>query len=211
MKKISIAIVEDRPEISAGLEYIISSTPDLVCRSFPTGETALAKISPSEFDVVLMDIELPGMSGIECTFHLRQKFPELKIMMCTVFQDEDKIYRAIAAGASGYILKRTEPDLLIRSIKELLEGGAPISSIIANKVLDAFRKMIPGEMQTSVLSEREQEVLSLLAMGYRNKQVADKLNISIATVKSHIYNCYQKLHVSSKVEAINKFKAQPKG
>ena len=208
---IRVAIVEDRPEISAGLDYIISSHPDCSCKSYSTGEAALLQIKPTEIDVVLMDIELPGISGIECTFLLRQKFPELKIMMCTIFQDEDKIYRAIAAGASGYILKRTDPELLIRSIKELLEGGAPISSIIASKVLSAFRKLIPSEMQSSQLSEREQEVLSLLAMGYRNKQVAEKLNISIATVKSHIYNCYQKLHVTSKVEAINKFKAQPKG
>lgn len=208
---IRVAIVEDRPEISAGLAYIISSHPGFSCKSFSTGEAALAQIHPSNFEVVLMDIELPGISGIECTFLLRQKYPELKIMMCTIFQDEDKIYRAIAAGASGYILKRTEPDLLIRSIKELLEGGAPISSIIANKVLNAFRKLIPTEMQSSHLSEREQEILSLLSMGYRNKQVAEKLNISIATVKSHIYNCYQKLHVTSKIEAINKFKAQPKG
>jgi DNA-binding NarL/FixJ family response regulator len=208
---IKVAIVEDRPEISAGLAYIISSQPDFTCKSFSTAEAALAQVKPSDFDVILMDIELPGMSGIECTFHLRQKYPDLKIMMCTIFQDEDKIYRAIAAGASGYILKRTEPELLIRSIKELIEGGAPISSIIAHKVLSAFRKMMPGEMETSQLSEREQEVLSLLAMGFRNKQVAEKLNISIATVKSHIYNCYQKLHVTSKVEAINKFKAQPKG
>jgi DNA-binding NarL/FixJ family response regulator len=208
---IRVAIVEDRPEISAGLDYVISSYPEFTCKLFSTGESALAKINPDDFDVVLMDIELPGISGIECTFLLRQKYPDMKVMMCTIFQDEDKIYRAIAAGASGYILKRTEPDSLIRSIKELLDGGAPISSIIANKVLTAFRKLIPGQMSTSQLSDREQEVLSLLAMGYRNKQVAEKLHISVATVKSHIYNCYQKLHVTSKVEAINKFKGQPKG
>jgi DNA-binding NarL/FixJ family response regulator len=205
---IRVAIVEDRQEISAGLTYIISNQPGFTCKSFSTGEAAVGQVSPAEFDVVLMDIELPGISGIECTHILHQKYPTLKIMMCTIFQDEDKIYRAIAAGASGYILKRTEPELLIKSIKDLLDGGAPISSIIASKVLTAFRKLMPSEMNSSTLSEREQEVLSLLAMGYRNKQVAEKLNISIATVKSHIYNCYQKLHVTSKVEAINKFKSQ---
>jgi DNA-binding NarL/FixJ family response regulator len=132
-------------------------------------------------------------------------------MMCTVFEDDEKIYRAIAAGASGYILKRTEPQILIKSIQELMEGGAPMSSSIAQKVLTAFRKLIPTEMNSSPLTEREQEVLSLLASGYRNKEVAAKLNISIATVKSHVYSTYQKLHVTSKIEAINKFRPQPKG
>jgi DNA-binding NarL/FixJ family response regulator len=205
---IRVAIVEDRPEISAGLSFIISSQREFTCKTFLTGEAALNQISPSEFDVVLMDIELPGMSGIECTFILRQRYPDLKIMMCTIFEDDDKIFRAIAAGASGYILKRTDAEILIRSIKELLQGGAPISSLIAQKVLSSFRKTIPAHMGDSQLTEREQEILSLLASGYRNKQVAEKLNVSIATVKSHIYNCYQKLHVTSKVDAINKFRSR---
>ncbi len=208
---IRVAIVEDRSEISLGLSYIISSIEGFSCKVFATGEAALSHINPGDFDVVLMDIQLPGISGIEATFQLTQKFPGLKIMMCTIFEDDEKIYRAIAAGASGYILKRTEPESLIRSIKELLEGGAPISSMIAHKVLLAFRKTMPSDMNESQLSEREQEVLSLLAAGFRNKQVAEKLNISLATVKTHIYNSYQKLHVSSKIEAINKFKIHPKG
>jgi DNA-binding NarL/FixJ family response regulator len=208
---IRVAIVEDRPDISAGLSYIISNQEGFSCKCFQTGEAALLQITPSEYDVVLMDIELPGISGIECSFYLRQKFPEIKIMMCTIFEDDDKIFRAIAAGASGYILKRTDPEVLIRSIRELIDGGAPITSTIAHKVLLAFRKTIPLDMNMNQLSEREQEVLSLLAAGYRNKQVALKLNISIATVKSHIYNCYQKLHVTSRIEAINKFRSQSKG
>jgi DNA-binding NarL/FixJ family response regulator len=206
-----IAIIEDRPEISSGLDYIISQYPGYSCKVFMTAEAALNNITSGEFDVVLMDIQLPGMSGIECTQHLKQKFPELRIMMCTVFEDDEKIYRAIAAGASGYILKRTEPQILMKSINELMEGGAPISSSIAQKVLTAFRKLIPAEINNYQLTEREQEVLLLLAEGFRNKEVAVKLNVSAATVKSHVYNIYQKLHVTSKVEAINKFRSQPKG
>src|SRR5688572_622114 len=157
-----------------------------------------------------MDIKLPGMSGIECTGLLKQKYPDIKIMMCTIFEDDEKIFRAIAAGASGYLLKRTEPAILIQSIKELMEGGAPISGRIAQKVLMAFRQTMPKLTVENPLSEREQEVLALLAAGLRNKEVADKLSVSNATVKSHIYNIYQKLHVNSRVEAINKFRSQYK-
>src|SRR5690349_19478249 len=110
---IRVAIVEDHPEISSGLSYIISQTKDFSCNVFGTAEKALEIITPADFDVVLMDIKLPGMSGIECTGLLKQKYPEMKIMMCTIFEDDEKIFRAIAAGASGYLLKRTEPATLI--------------------------------------------------------------------------------------------------
>lgn len=202
----NIAIVEDRPEISSGLDYIISQNEGYTCKVFITAEAALENIHFNDFDVVLMDIQLPGMSGIDCTQLLKQKFPDLKIMMCTVFEDDEKIYNAIAAGASGYILKRTDPQMLLRSIIELMEGGAPISSSIAQKVLTAFRKLIPNNINHYELTEREQEVLSLLADGFRNKEVASKLNVSTSTIKSHVYNIYQKLHVTSKVEALNKFR-----
>ena len=206
----SIAIVEDRPDISSGLSYVINLQQGFTCKIFTSGEAALNAITPAQFDVVLMDIQLPGISGIECTHQLKQKYPDLRIMMCTVFEDDEKIFRAISAGASGYILKRTDPQTLIKSISELISGGAPISSTIAQRVLTAFRKFIPNDLHESPLSEREQEVLSLLAEGYRNKEVADKLQITNSTVKSHIYNIYQKLHVTSKVEAINKFRPKPK-
>jgi DNA-binding NarL/FixJ family response regulator len=207
---IKVAIVEDRPEISSGLSYIISGTGGFSSTVFKNAESALAAISPREFNVVLMDIQLPGMSGIECTQLLKQKYPELKIMMCTVFEDDEKIFRAIAAGASGYILKRTEPQMLVQAIKELMEGGAPISGRIAQKVLSAFRQSLPQQLAESPLSEREQEVLSLIAAGCRNKEVSEKLDVSISTIKSHIYSIYQKLHVNSRVEAINKFRNHPK-
>jgi DNA-binding NarL/FixJ family response regulator len=208
---IRVGLVEDRPEISAGINYIISVTEGFSCTVFSSAEDALKAITPQNFDVVIMDIKLPGMSGIECTRLLKEKYPDLKIMMCTVFEDDQKIFRAISAGANGYILKRTEPHILIQSIKELMDGGAPISGYIAKKILNGFRQTMPQQMNESELSEREQEVLSLLAAGYRNKEVADKLSVSPKTIKSHIYNIYQKLHVSSRIEAINKFKGKPNG
>ncbi|HKR06143.1 MAG TPA: response regulator transcription factor [Bacteroidia bacterium] len=208
---IRVAIVEDRPEISSGISYIISLNDGFSSEIFTNAEAALRAVTPQRFDVVIMDIKLPGMSGIECTQLLKQKYPELKIMMCTVFEDDEKIFRAISAGADGYILKRTEPNNLIQSIRELMEGGSPISGYIAKKILKGFRQTMPQDMDENPLSEREQEVLSLLASGYRNKEVADKLSVSPMTIKSHIYNIYQKLHVTSRVEAINKFRSKPKG
>lgn len=208
---IRIAIVEDNAELSAGLNYILSSVKNYSCKVFPTAESALRSVNERDYDVVLMDIKLPGMSGIECTRLLKEKYPALKIMMCTIFEENEKIYRAIAAGASGYILKRTEPQLLIQSINELMEGGAPISGVIALKVLAAFREMMPKSPLENPLSEREQEILYLLSIGCGNKAVAERLSISMSTVKSHVYNIYQKLHVNSRVEAINRYKSQPKG
>jgi DNA-binding NarL/FixJ family response regulator len=208
---IRVAIVEDRPEISSGISYIISLAEGFSSEVFNSAESALVTITPKSFEVVIMDIKLPGMSGIECTQLLKQKYPELKIMMCTVFDDDEKIYKAISAGADGYILKRSRPEVLIESIKELMEGGSPISGYVAKKVLQSFRQTIPLNMNEGQLSEREQEVLSLLAAGYRNKEVADKLSVSPKTIKAHIYNIYQKLHVTSRIEAINKFKGRPNG
>jgi DNA-binding NarL/FixJ family response regulator len=206
-----VAIVEDKPEISAGMSYVLSLAEGFSTEKFSSAEEALKTITPQRFDVVIMDIKLPGISGIECTSLLKEKYPELKIMICTVFEDEEKIFQAIEAGANGYILKRTEPQALIKSIRELIEGGAPISSNIAHKILKGFRQLLPAQSEKSVLSDREQEVLSLLAAGYRNKEVADKLNVSPMTIKTHIYNIYQKLHVTSRVEAINRFKGHPNG
>jgi DNA-binding NarL/FixJ family response regulator len=209
---IRVALVEDNHEISSALKYIISANEGLSCKSFPNAEVALNSITPGDFDVVLMDIKLPGMSGIECTQLLTEKYPELRIMMCTVFKDDEKIFRAIAAGASGYILKHKEPQVLLEAIKDLAAGGSPITASIAQKVLAAFKKMMPKQnLAESALSDREQDVLVLLASKHRYKDVAEKLNITLATVKSHVYSIYQKLHVKSKSEALKKFRDQQKG
>ena len=208
---IRIAMVEDNAKLRAGLNFIFSSVKNFSCREFETAESAVKSINDRDFDVVLMDIKLPGMSGIRCTQILKEKYPGLKITMCTIYEDNETIYRAIAAGASGYILKRSEPQVIIESINELMEGGAPISSVIAQKVLTAFRRMLPNNSLENPLTEREQEVLNLLSVGHSNKDVAETMSISLSTVKSHVYNIYQKLHVNSRVEAINKFKSMPKG
>ena len=125
-------------------------------------------------------------------------------MMCTVYEDDEKIFKAIAAGASGYILKRTEPLKLIEAIRDLYNGGAPMSSQIARKVISSMQKIEVNKMDENVLSDREKEVLELIAKGFRNKEVADKLFITVSTVKSHVHNIYDKLHVTSRIEAINK-------
>src|SRR5436190_455782 len=132
-------------------------------------------------------------------------------MLKIAIVEDEKIYRAIAAGANGYILKRTKPNKLIQAIKDLEEGDVPITGSIAKKILNGFRQLMPEIKLESPLSEREQEVLGLIAAGYLNKEVADKMNVSVSTIKSHIYSIYQKLHVNSRVMAINKFKNQPKG
>lgn len=200
---IRVAVIEDEEDISQGLNYLIRSSEGFVCSNFPNAEEALKRIDGTSFDIVLMDINLPGMNGIECTQKLKQKYPALQIMMCTVYEDDEKIFRAIASGASGYILKRTEPARLIDALRDLYAGGSPISSQIARKVISSLQLNSKYD-DAEVLSEREQEVLALIAKGFRNKEVADKLFISISTVKSHIHNIYEKLHVTSRIEAVNR-------
>ncbi|MCC7232318.1 MAG: response regulator transcription factor [Bacteroidia bacterium] len=207
MKPIHVAIIEDQPEIAEGLEFLIGNSGEFACTTYPTAEAALAGIDRKRPDVVLMDIGLPGMSGIECTKLLKEKYPDILIMMCTVYEDDEKIFNALAAGASGYLLKRTSSAVMVESIKDLIAGGSPISAPIARKVINILQPKF-GTMQDETggesLSVREKEILQLISEGYRNKEVADRLNISTSTVKTHIYNIYQKLHVSSRVEAINK-------
>jgi DNA-binding NarL/FixJ family response regulator len=206
LKPIRVAVVEDEVEISLGLNYLIKSSGAFECVSYPDAEEALKQIPNHPVDIVLMDINLPKMNGIECTRILKQAHPDLQIMMCTIYEDDEKIFNAIYAGASGYILKRTEPSRLIEALHDLYNGGSPISSQIARKVISLLQPGHAKKQETNVLSEREQEVLNLIAQGYRNKEVADKLFITISTVKSHVHNIYEKLHVTSRIEALNKVK-----
>jgi DNA-binding NarL/FixJ family response regulator len=204
MSIIKVALIEDQEDINLGLKYMIGNTEGFDCISFTDAESALKTISKSLVDVVLMDINLPGIDGIECTKLLKQKFPELQIMMCTVYEDDQKIFNAISAGASGYILKRSDPSKIIEAIKDLINGGSPMSSQIARKVITLLQAKNSLSLKNTILSDREKEVLDLIALGYRNKQVADKLFISISTVKTHVHNIYEKLHVSSRIEAVKK-------
>lgn len=209
---INVCIVEDNNDIRSALEQIISMSDGYnVCASFSTADDALQNIPLLIPDVVLMDINLgEGYSGIECVRELKQQNPEILFMMCTIYEENDKIFEALAAGANGYILKKTAAAKLLEAIKELHEGGAPMSSQIARKVVAAFHNKSAvenniGRKPLSVLSKRENEILVLLAKGLIYKEIAANLFIDPETVRKHVYHIYEKLHVNNRVEAINKF------
>lgn len=206
----TVCIVEDNQEIRSALEQIINMSDgyDLVA-SFTNAEDALQSLPVLKPKVVLMDINLgEGDTGIDCVRKLKGDNPDMLFMMCTIYEDDEKIFEALKAGASGYILKKTTPSKLIEAIQELLDGGAPMSSSIARKVVAAFQG-IPVSSKTSdpldVLSNREREILEHLAKGLLYKEIASALYISQETVRKHVYHVYEKLHVHNKVEAINKF------
>lgn len=201
---INVVIVEDNNELKWGLKYLIGNSNGFTCNAYDNCENAIEHIKEPLPDVVLMDIGMPGMNGIECTKRLKDQYPELPVMMCTVYEDDEKIFEALKAGASGYIVKRTPPIQLLDAIRDLYNGGSPMSAPIARKVLNHLKGTTKAKQNAFELSTREQEVLNLLSEGFRNKEVADKLCISISTVKTHINNIYEKLHVTSRVEAMNK-------
>lgn len=205
---ISIAIVEDNHDIRQALEQIISMSGgfDLVC-SCENGEDALVKLPIYLPKIVLMDINLGGMTGIEVVKDLKPQHPEMLFMMCTVYEEDEKIFEALKAGASGYIIKKTAPSKLLEAIKELDQGGAPMSSQIARKVVTAFQSKptVAAEGLVELLTKREMEILEMLASGLVYKEISEKLYISSETVRKHVYNVYNKLHVSNRVEAVNKY------
>ena len=202
---INVAIVEDEDEVREGLAVLINGSEGFRCiLTYPSAEKALPDILTNKPDVVLMDINLPGMSGIECTRKLKARQPDLPIMVLTVYDDDEKIFESLKAGASGYLLKKTPPAKLLEAILELHNGGSPMSSRIARKVVQAFQAMGPSSKDTENLSKREHEILSYLAKGYRYKEIAETLFISIETVRTHLRNIYEKLHVRSRSEAVLK-------
>ena len=205
---IPISIVEDNEDIRNALEQIISMTEGFELRcSCESGEDALAKLPIFLPKVVLMDIHLGGINGIEVVRQLKERYPEMLFMMCTVYEEDEKIFEALKAGASGYIIKKTTPSKLLEAIKELHQGGAPMSSQIARKVVSAFQtkpSTVP-EGLIELLTKRELEILEMLASGMVYKEISDKLFISSETVRKHVYNVYHKLHVSNRVEAVNKY------
>jgi DNA-binding NarL/FixJ family response regulator len=210
---ISICIVDDNKDIRSALEQIVLMSDGYqLLGSFGSAEEALQQIPLLKPDIALMDINLgEGESGIDCVRHMKAEYPEILFMMCTVYEDDEKIFEALTAGASGYILKKTAPHKLLEAIRELQEGGAPMSSQIARKVVSAFQHSKPQEKGTgtssalSVLSNREKEILELLAKGMLYKEIAASLFISQETVRKHVYHIYEKLHVNNRVEAINKY------
>lgn len=209
----TVCIVEDNQELRSALEQIISMSDGYkLLESFSNAEDALALLPALNPEVVLMDINLgEGENGIDCVRKLKAEHPEILFMMCTVYEDDEKIFEALKAGASGYILKKTTPQKLIEAIHELRDGGAPMSSSIARKVVAAFQKtkqpeiVVPGKDTVGVLSNRESEILEYLAKGLLYKEIAAQLFISQETVRKHVYHIYEKLHVHNKVEAINKY------
>ena len=202
---ISIAIVEDLDVVRNGLKDFISlSTDFLVLGSFKTGEEALQKIPEIKPDIVIMDINLPGMNGIECIRQLKDKSPCTQFMMFTVYENDDKVFEALKAGASGYLLKNTGLLHIAESIKELHEGGSPMSANIARKMVNLFRDKDKKNPFLDLLSNREKEILQLLAKGLLYKEIAEQLGITTGTVRIHIHKIYEKLHVQNRTEAINK-------
>jgi DNA-binding NarL/FixJ family response regulator len=211
---ISVCIVDDNKDIRSALEQIILMAEGYtLAGSFADAETALVKIPLVQPHVVLMDINLgDGESGIDCVRQLKPQHPEILFMMCTIYEEDEKIFEALKAGANGYILKKTAPGKLLDSLRELYEGGAPMSSQIARKVVNAFQSRPAdspdpntGGKALSILSNRENEILELLARGMLYKEIAARLFISQETVRKHVYHIYEKMHVNNRVEAINKF------
>jgi DNA-binding NarL/FixJ family response regulator len=206
MNEISVCIVDDNRELRDALEEIISMSEGFVCiGTMSTADEALKNLPVIKPDVVLMDINLGGsLSGIDCVRELKPKIPITNFMMCTVYEEDEKIFEALSAGATGYILKKTAPAKLLESIRELFQGGAPMSSQIARKVVAAFQKK-PAGSDLDILSNREKEILELLSRGLMYKEIAAELSISQETVRKHVYHIYEKLHVTNRVEAVNKF------
>lgn len=200
---VAVAIVEDRDELREGLARLIDSSASLrTIGRFASMEAALSKLRHQAPDVLLADIGLPGMTGIEGVRLLRERFPDLRILMLTVYGDDDHVFEAICAGASGYLLKDTPPERLIAALGELVGGGAPMSPEIARKVLAMFTRFAPPRDDQCVLTPRERDLLRLLADGHSYKTAAKELGLAVDTIRFHVRNVYEKLHVHSKSEAV---------
>jgi len=210
MKDISVCIVDDNRDLRNALEEIISMSEGYECvGTIGTAEEAIRQIPDLQPDVVLMDINLgTEESGIDCVRVLKQQVPATNFMMCTVYEEDEKIFQALSAGASGYILKKTAPARLLGAIRELYQGGAPMSSQIARKVVAAFQSKPAASSETEALdglSNREKEILEQLSKGLMYKEIAAELFISPETVRKHVYHIYEKLHVTNRIEAVNKY------
>lgn len=214
-RPIRVALVEDHPKVRESWTKLINSFPDFDCICACTsGEEALRLIPQEQPDVVLMDIFLPRLSGIECTQRLKALLPQTQIIIFTAMDDEELVFMALEAGADGYLLKRTKPSDLRASLLDVLGGGAPMTSQIARCVIESFRKKAKIRDESACLSVREEQILLLLSQGYSNKLIADKLELSVDTVCSHLKHVFHKLHVRSRTEAAVRYMAsktsQPK-
>jgi DNA-binding NarL/FixJ family response regulator len=203
---IRIAVVEDDKTVREGLQMLLNGSPGFSCvAAYASGEDALAGIPEIMPDVVLMDINLPGINGIECILKLKEKDLPLLFIMLTVFEDADAIFRSLSAGACGYLLKHTPPAKLLEAIQDVYRGGSPMSGEIARKVVQSFQHPQEKQNNTISLTKREEEILGLLSQGYFYKEIANSLSISTETVRTHIRNIYEKLQVRTRTEAILKY------
>ncbi len=203
---ISVAVVEDNAGVRRGLEMLLGETPGFRCAcACGSAEEALRVIPRHPPDVVLMDLHLPNLSGIECTARLKQLLPNVQVVMITVFTDTDQVFKALRAGASGYLLKRSSPEAILEAIREVLQGGAPMTREIARQVVETFKQPAATSADNPDLTRREQEVLELLSQGMANKEIAATLSLSVDTVQYHLKHIYIKLHVRSRTEAVARF------
>jgi DNA-binding NarL/FixJ family response regulator len=203
---IKVAIVEDNAGIRENWAKMINAAPGFRCAgTFASAEEGLKQIPMIQPEVVLMDINLPGMSGIECTARLKEQLPRLQILVVTVHADNDRVFAALQAGASGYLLKRTGPAELLEAIQDVAHGGVPMTGEIARKVIGAFRRAAIPPIEDARLTRREEEILVLLTQGYSNKEIAARLAVSFDTVRTHLCHIYEKLHVRSRTEAATKY------
>jgi len=203
---ITVSIVEDNEQLRGTLARVINRADGLRCPSnYATAEDALKDLPQVKPEVVLMDINLPGINGVECVRQLKQLLPQTQAIMLTVYEDTDNIFNALAAGAAGYLLKRTKSAELLEAIREVHRGGSPMTTHIARKVTQSFQKAGPSAQPTENLSQREQEVLDCLSQGFLYKEIAEKLGISYETVHTYIRRIYEKLQVRTRTEAVAKF------
>jgi DNA-binding NarL/FixJ family response regulator len=206
-RTVRIAFVEDLAEVRDSWTRLIDGIPNFKCVcTFASGEEALRRLPDEKVDVVLMDVRLPRMSGIACTARLKPLIPDTQILILTVSADSDTIFRALEAGADGYLLKRSSPEELEAAVLEVMKGGVPMSSEIARRVIASFRRQ-PAKSSAAIrLTPREEEILTLLSKGFVNKEIAAKLGVSYETVRDHLRHVYEKLHVHSRGEAVARFK-----
>lgn len=208
MKK-SVVVVEDDPGLREQLVEILRTAPDIKClAAFGSGEEALKKIPALNPDVVLMDIRLPGMSGIQCVAELKKLNAAQQIIMVTVYEDTERIFKALKAGASGYLVKSSPPSQLLDSVRDVFAGGASMSSQIARKVVQHFHLLGPAPLEAQNLSPREHQVLDLLAAGFIYKEIGDQLDIGVETVRTYVKNICQKMHVRNRLEAVAKHRLE---
>ena len=203
---ITVSIVEDNDKLRETLARVLERAEGFHCLShYGNAEDALKKLPQDKPEVVLMDINLPGMNGVECVRQLKVLLPQTQIMMLTVYEDTDNIFNALAAGATGYLLKRTTQVELLDAIRDVHRGGSPMTTHIARKVTQSFQRVGPSAQPTENLSDREQEVLDCLSQGFLYKEIAEKLNISVPTVNTYVRRIYEKLHVRSRAQAVARY------